>query len=107
MEGLLRMETVCKTSVYNYMFIKGSTEEEVLHKQGEKMTHPLELCQPFLQPSQIHAQCSHDRKDEITRITPGQSYSGYRYCLMPSLQTVYVNVELPIYAPAQGRGGVL
>ena len=81
----LKNGDVVKTFVYNYMFIKGFTEEEALSNQEEKMIFSLEVCQPLLQASQDHVQCSHDRGwDKLT--TLGWSYSGYHYCWMPSLQ---------------------
>lgn len=91
-DGLLR-GALCKTSVYNYMFSKGSTEEKALNDQEEKMTHSLEVCPPC----QDDVKCGHDRKNEITWTTLGQSHSGYHYCWMPNLQTIHFNVELPIY----------
>lgn len=91
-DGLLR-GALCKTSVYNYMFSKGSTEEKALNDQEEKMTHSLEVCPPC----QDDVKCGHDRKNEITWTTLGQSHSSYHYCWMPNLQTIHFNVELPIY----------
>lgn len=45
MDGVLRTAALCKASVYNKMFTKGSTEEEALNNQEEKMAHSLEVCQ--------------------------------------------------------------
>ena len=64
----LKNGDVVKTFVYNYMFIKGSTEEEALSNQEEKMIFSLEVCQPLLQASQDHVQCSHDRRGEINEL---------------------------------------
>lgn len=64
----LKNGDIVKTFVYNYMFIKGSTEEEALNNQEEKTIFSLEVCQSFLQASQDNLQCSHDRKGEISEL---------------------------------------
>ena len=64
----LKNGDIVKTFVYNYMFIKRSTEEEVLNNQEEKMIFSLEVYQPFLQASQDHVQCSHDRRGDINEL---------------------------------------
>ena len=64
----LKNGDIVKTFVYNYMFIKGSTEEEALNNQEEKTIFSSEVCQSFLQASQDNLQCSHDRKGEINEL---------------------------------------
>ena len=64
----LKNGDIVKTFMYNYMFIKRSTEEEVLNNQEEKMIFSLEVYQPFLQASQDHVQCSHDRRGDINEL---------------------------------------
>ena len=105
----LKNGDIVKTFVYNYMFINGSTEEEALNNQEEKMIFSLEVCQSFLQASQDNLKCSHEQKEWDKRTTLGWSYPGYHYCWTPNLQAGYVYVGLPVYTSVytvEGKGPV-